>query len=140
VYAGSHADIPIKALRLHSLEEWQPIWDSTYESVRGSAWLSQWGKFWTATPELFGDSILNEVWDAVLNEVWTSGRGAVWDCVYAVVGASIWHSVFTDDRNMGLSMLKCAVYGGGLFYAVDRNDVAHIIVPSMKEGYKDVVL
>ena len=68
-------------------------------------------------------------WDSV----WDSVRGSVWDSVWASV-------IMGDDTNNGLPMIDCMILGGGIFYGVDDDGIAHVIVPALKKGHEDVVL
>ena len=61
---------------------------------------------------------------------------SVWDSVWDSVWASV---VMDDDKNYGIPSLDCILEGGGHFLGVDKDGVAHVIVPTLK-GFKDVKL
>jgi len=113
--------IPITKIRLHSAIQWA--------SVRASVWDSVW------------DSVRASVWDSVRASVWDSVRASVWDSVRAPVWDSVWDSVvMDDDKNTGLPRIECIIEGGGFFYGVDKEDVAHVIVPAIKDVFRDITL
>ena len=134
-------NIDIKAIRLHSPVHWASVWDSVWDSVwasvrvsvRDSVWASVRDSVWASV----WASVRDSVWDSVRDSVWASVRDSVWDSVWASVWASV---VMQNDQNSGLPRIDCILEGGGFFYGVDKEGIAHVIVPAMKSGCRDVVL
>jgi len=126
-------NLDVTCVRLHSIDDWDSVRYSVWDSVRASV----------------GDSVRYSVWDSVRYSVWDSVRYSVRDSVrYSVrdsvrysVRDSVWASIImNDDANHGIPMLDCMILGGGIFYGVDDDGIAHVIVPALKKGHEDVVL
>jgi len=77
------------------------------------------------------------VWASVWDSVWDSVRASVRDSVWASVRDSVWASVWTsfvekDASNPFLPLQKICETGG-VFYGIDKDGIAHIIMPDKSE-------
>jgi hypothetical protein len=103
---------------------WDSVWASVWASVRASVWDSVWASVRA--------SVWASVWDSVRDSVWAS----VWDSVRDSVWASVWASVkFDDSENYGIPLLDI-LDAGCVFYGVDSDGVAHVIIVG-KDGGDD---
>lgn len=103
---GEQRQWAISEVRFYSPAEWTSVWDS----VRASVWASVRASVWAP------------VWDSIWDSIWDSVRASVWDSV-----------VREDAANHGLPLTD-VLAAGCVFYGIDDDGVAHVIMVGQDGG------
>ena len=135
-YRGKELII-LKQIRFYSIKQWASVWASVRASVWDSVWdnvrTSVWASVWDSVRASVWDSVWASVWDSVRASVWASVRTSVWDSVRT----SVWASVkYPNSKNPFLPLLEINELGG-VFYGIDKNGIAYVIMPSKDEIKKE---
>jgi hypothetical protein len=113
-----HRVIELKGVKFHGIKEW----DSVRGSVRDSVWGSVRG------------SVRGSVWGSVRGSVRDSVWGSVRDSVRDSVWGSVWDSVVYDDLDSPFLLELEVLEYGAVLYGIDKKGIAHVIMPTAKEG------